>query len=855
MALEEKDYQEIKAALTAPDGGGLSPEERPQFEAMAKEYEAAQYGPPAPAPELPAPEEDYGPPVAPPDVGPQPTDMDPSVSLPAQALAVQPAVAGPPEMEANPQGWLESKRQLMADKKLGDYVAQPEGSAGGEDTVFFYEPPLSWVKTYVAQHPEVMQLAYPELARVNPEDPGAGVPLQEIEAMTTDHELYKLVSDMKWREAAMASKEAGKAAYRYSKAPWLQGKENWSIFETLDLKLSGALGSAAGPVAKGGRALILGLDDTAALGAGRALSEGAEEALTDQSGFVDYNAQSQEESPGAYATGQAIGMFTPWGAANRLYDFVAKGGQSLAKGAVGRAVTSTGAAAAAGVAEQTGREAVQTAATGEIPEGAGGRIAESGLYSGATGGLVEGGGQIAEYLTDAVRKGGHFRQIPALLEKHGVKFSVLKGVEVPPEVKAIVEEAERVGYDPRDLAARRISPQMLKTLEETENASRKAIEEAKGAYYASREGQMQLPLNNASKTTLDHLDGVHNIVQGRRVAVDKELASEYKDIFNRNMVGNVKVKPTPGEHDLVLTPAQAEAYLDDHWQAQLRARLHEPTPMDRVERVHADNDASLPPQEGKGLAAELKRRGITQVVVEPQRMNAEKTEKMMKSFQAWKEKSGSEALSKIDEMAREDRRARPMDGKPGGWSDLQGEHEKIVLTNKALRKHTAGTGDEVAQKQQLEQRIATYGQPGPGKAEGTEQLRTLAGKAGERYGLDQAGLINPLQSLRDQTRMVGGKQGGGADRAFAFTPASIADSLTMRAFPVMRAAGKETSAVRGGRAGITMTLDPLQSLRDQLTSVVAGREEPNAPPPELRGKPVTDPAVQAWLNRKKEARP
>lgn len=460
---------------------------------------------------------------------------DPNLPLTAQAGAMQPATNHPRGDEAASEEWL----------------ANPSGQSG---TVIVYDAPLALAKQKLLENPDLLPaLGFSHMP------PTA----EDIQSMDHDSPIYGAYNDHVYRETADAATKAGKQTYRYSKAPWLQNGGIAPALQSLGLKLKASID----PAIEGTTAFLMGVDDTAAFGAGRAAGETLDMALSpggqapqrpDIAGGIESatgvspkatNRMIEEEHPIAYTAGQVVGAvpelpvaaakfgaralgkgaselvergvraLTPWSASNALYDLVARGGQkALAKAGIKSAIAPVAVAAlgagAAGALTQGAEEGVNTAAnlaqtgeTGTTLEEVGGRMAEAGKFAGALGGLGGVAQQTAGAIGDVVRHGTRFRGLPGQLEQSGVAPTFGRGFQAPEAVKAATEEARGLGVKPQELLAERVAPKVAEGAKAIKTEAIKKIEGENAAFMGSAEGKKPLPVPNFIGTALKKLRG------------------------------------------------------------------------------------------------------------------------------------------------------------------------------------------------------------------------------------------------------------------------------------------------------------------------------------------------------------
>lgn len=524
--------------------------------------------------------------------------LDPSLPLPPQVLATQPATTHPG----------------------GDDAAQNEWSVRGTDaakgTTFVYEPPVTVARQELSSNPELVAALFP----------GEEIPPEFIQQMDEDSDIYKAYADHKWNDARWAAADSGMTAYRVSRMPWLGGEgSGLSPLSGLVTKVR----ASVDPVFEGAQAFVLGVDDSAAFGAGRRAGEALDRATgaagtsgdTVRGGAAvggvgeqaragaDPEAVNEmliEESPGLHTAGQVVGLFTPGGvmsllgkggtmltrtgleAAKRL------GGGAVAQGAGVLAGATTG-AVLGGAAAQAGREGVEAAAnlgkTGETGTTLGDvseRIQTAALDP-MNLGLGVGGellGGAASATTKAIRDAPRFQGNVERVEQLGGKMVFHKGPVGTPRAEAAIAAGKARDVSPQDVMAQELAPRLAKAEKAVaagESAVAKgAIDQAKKAkdaakaghaefkekYFQTREGQQVLPPVETLGTNLRMLrEKVQAQPDGSLIPVgDATGVAPARAQFNADIAG-VSTKPTPGA--IELTPDEAEAFLSPGLTADL----------------------------------------------------------------------------------------------------------------------------------------------------------------------------------------------------------------------------------------------------------------------------------------------
>ncbi len=500
--------------------------------------------------------------------------LDPQYPLMPQALAMAPASTDPKGDEAASQSWLRS------------------GGKDASGTVFVYEPPLALAKKDLLEHPEIMRAIYPDY-QGSPEELA-----KELDTYGEKGVTYQAYADKKWKETADAAANAGKTAYRYSQAPWLHSGSGMSAIKSLGLK---ALGSVK-PASEGINSFVMGVDDTALFGAGRAAQETANPEVQEPNAFLgvdssggmptesakEHNADTVEAHPVMYALGQGVGLLAPWSATNKAYS-IATGGEALA-GRLGgklaaRTATSGAAAALAGAGVQAGREAVQGVAQmaqgGPAPDlaEAGGRVVEAGMDPLNIG--LGAGGEVISSLagkgTEWFRNGTRYGGAPGRFEQTGGRFELGKGPVPPAQTQEAIDAARKLDVAPVDVMAKEIAPKVAAEQKLAVEEVTKRVGEENAAYHATNEGQMLLPATKTQETALKLLRKHYAPVEGGTLKpiADPAAARKTRALFN-NEIQSVSTKPQEGA--IEMTVDEADAFLNSDWKSKLVPSEKPPTP-------------------------------------------------------------------------------------------------------------------------------------------------------------------------------------------------------------------------------------------------------------------------------------
>lgn len=221
---------------------GLSDDVRQRLLGEIQEYEsgyqkAIETASPAPLPVL-APIEEAEPlPTQESLVSRLKGGLTPTLPVRPQVLSVQPATT-------HPEG----------DKKAADEWVR--GDLKNPNKVIVYDEPIGSVRQKLLASPQlVAALGY-----------GDFIPHpQDIMNLPADNAIVQAYQDDLWRKTADEAAKAGKTAYRYTKAPYLQEGGIKPALRSLELKL----GTSVAPALEAVQAHIMGADDTANFGAGK----------------------------------------------------------------------------------------------------------------------------------------------------------------------------------------------------------------------------------------------------------------------------------------------------------------------------------------------------------------------------------------------------------------------------------------------------------------------------------------------------------------------------------------------------------------------------------------------------------
>lgn len=518
--------------------------------------------------------------------------VDPNLSLPAQVLATQPATTHPQGDEAAQSDWA------------------VKGTDAAKGTTIVYEPPVAKARKDLLENQQLLRALFPD----------EQIPPEFIQQMDENSDIYKTYADHKWNEARWAAADSGTTAYRQSKMPWLHGESaGLSPISTLVTKLRASID----PALEGAQAFVLGIDDTAAFGAGRRAGEALDRATpTDPKGAiaagnragdaavrggaavggVGEEAQSGadpeavnemliEESPGAHTAGQIVGMFTPGGVLGLLGKGAAaatRGAGALAARLGGGAVAQGGAklagagaaTAVGGGAVQAGREGVEAGAnlaktgeTGTTLGEAAGRVQSAALdpvnlalgVGGEAAGMLLGAG--ARAIADSPRYGGNIERVKQL--GGDIKFG--RGPVGNEATDRAIAAGKARDITPTAVMVEELAPKIAEAENAVASGNFAAAKEAKEAvkrshagfkskYFASPEGQTILPPVATMETNLKHLrNKMTTTPEGGLRPVGNAEGVATARAEFSGDVADVSLTPKPGA--IELTPDEAEMFL------------------------------------------------------------------------------------------------------------------------------------------------------------------------------------------------------------------------------------------------------------------------------------------------------
>ena len=475
-----------------------------------------------------------------------------------------------------------------------------------------FEPPVAVVRKQLLENPNMLRLL-----RSDPPSP------EEIAAMDSSSPIYQDAANYMWARTMEAADKGGYQVYRHSKMPWGQENNIAGGMSTLGLKLGGMMQ----PIQDIKDAFVLGFDDTAALGASRAIQETAfPEQKLYSNGFdvmgvdedvpqktADVNAWTAEDSPLAYGMGQGLGAVV--GAPRKIYQMIVGGGDDLARaaaktrlgdlatrapsavnGAAGLA-GEVGAGAAEAAITQAGQEAVDATAAGfhgpnrtrEPVLGAGERILDTaedaalwGLGGSALGRLAGSG---ADFLRNADRLGGAIGRTESSM-RWG-PLSPFLGPGLQKDVKATVKQARKERHLPGDYIAQEIQPAMAEVATKRATSIEAGNRATREQIYGTTEGRAALPVTRLQETALKEIRAHHQPTEGKPHAVNEKSRPAIRT-FNQH-IADVSTEPIEGA--IKLSPSEVDTFLNPHWRHRLwqreseaAAAARESRPPERVER-------------------------------------------------------------------------------------------------------------------------------------------------------------------------------------------------------------------------------------------------------------------------------
>jgi hypothetical protein len=728
--------------------------------------------------------------------------LDPSMPIVPQVLATQGGTTHP----------------------SGDQEAESEWLRGSLDNpagrVVVYETPTAKVRE--------MLMADPQLGKTLTD--GRGLTPEEIAAIQPGDSLHQAVNDELWKRHSDAAVAGGKTAYRYSKAPYLQGGPNASWLDTLSTKLgSMPLDSMA--------AVVMGYDDVANFGAigaaagadpyaginAEMAAERAAKGIEDPQPTVEgarpspLNPKNErvggiqaedaktrqdmvaEEHPYLHAGGQLLGALHPRGASSKLFDMtlgkVAKSVAGEGAGLGKRALAGALGMGAAGSAEQAAREGVDAATGGNATLGeAAGRVAEGGADALMFGGPFAAFQGLAKAGGEWVRGGKRYKGLPGQAEKlNEGKVEFGRGHIDPPDVKAARAEGKsrKMEVGPVDVLAEKLDEPIRQAGSELVGKVEKAGAANAAAHYASKEGKVTLQQENTVRASLERMRKLTSEVAGDRLTpVGKAGADNpLKGIFNA-AIENVTTRPS--KSGVPLSLKEAKAFLSPEWQKKAKLDV-------------------------------LEKRGAAKVYVTPRRLDSKRADEAIAQLSD----SADEDVKAVLEAAKRDRDGRAWSGAKGAWSKVQEQQAKGAAKAKEVQELAGGDKPRGAYEAVVEASTPHKGESLKLQALGELAKRSDAARP-KPYGPQPTG-PGPTEKLFDSARAAGvmdelrgwsslGKNPSGLERGRTM---QVLDAGTLRlAYPISRKVEKAGDARKLGKLGAVNNDD---AEREERTKK---REEP-----------------------------
>lgn len=190
------------------------------------------------------------------------------------------------------------------------------------------------------------------------------------------------------------------------------------------------------------------------------------------------------------------------------------------------------------------------------------------------------------------------------------------------------------------------------------------------------------------------------------------------------------------------------------------------------------------PAEGEGAgstARELRKAGVSTVYVLPRKYDARRQEAVIHLLRTGGgDSEKARRLVKFYQAAKRDRLQRPWQGREGGYSELQAQHEQMLDTAKDLRKRVAPKGSAYAATKR-------HGKPG------TDSRNVDAvQRAAEIAGGNQPELARGARILQPLTELQGlstfGRSASGGGKRLPYGLSAVSDATLLRGiYPVTRA--------------------------------------------------------------------
>lgn len=558
--------------------------------------------------------------------------------------------------------------------------------------------------------------------------------------------------------------------------------------------------------------------------AGKMAVKGASKAVGALGGAAKAGAEAVE---GAAVRG--LEALSHWNPANSLWEWVTSATPSAVSGGVGAslkgAAQTVGRGAAAAGVHQLGTEAVKAgtelATTGETSstlKGAASRVGQAAKYGALATAPVAAVQGVANVAANVVREGGagsRYQGIPRQLEELGVEPQLGRGYVATPAIREATEEAAKAGKKPIDILTERMEKPVAAAAREQDTAAKLQVKAENQAFYKTAEGQQRLPAENLTHTSLDLLRQrmASDKAGNRPTAVGVPNADNpVRGVFNANIQA---VSTTESKGAIRLAPEEAQAFLNPGWRRRAAAAVRTGKPQGRPAAGPAQKGGAreIDPAEIEAggadeLAKQLKGKAIW---VTPRRYDAQHHETAIRMLRKKSAESQNDRdLGQLHQAAMRDRDARTLDGKPGGWSAKQSEHEKAIGAAKDVTRRVAPVGKPDGTERAL--RKVSKLRAGQGKD--LDAVKAMAERAGHAETLKNARTLDPLE------RITGIMTQGGVNKVRApWSPTGMFDQGNLRVgYPIARGIQKSKGLRRGdaGRlAGIVTSDKAADARREQ----------------------------------------
>ena len=506
------------------------------------------------------------------------------------------------------------------------------------------------------------------------------------------------------------------------------------------------------------------------------------------------------------AVGRGLEQLSHWNPANSLWEWITTKTPTAVPGGLGASVLGAaktiGTGAAAAGAHQLGNEAVKAGAelastgeTGSTVRGAAGRVLDAAkmgaLATAPAAGLQAGANVHANW----VAEGRRYQGLPRQLQELGVEPRLGSGFAPNAAVREATETARQRGVKPIDVFAEKLEKPIAEATKAQDAEVKLAVKADNQRYYQTSEGRLKLPAENLTHTSLDLLRqrmASEKAGKAPRAVGTPNAQNPVRGIFNSNIQA---VSTTESKGAIRLTGEEAQAFLDPMWRRQALRAVQTGKRQGRpgaapVKGGSREFDPAEIEAGGEEVARTLKGREIW---VTPRRYDAQHHETAIRMLRKKSAESQNDRdLKQLHQAALRDRDARPFDGKAGGWSAKQAEHEKAIAGAKDITRRVAPTGRADGTYKAIE-RVAKVR---PGQSKDLDAVKAMADRAGVAETLKNARTLDPLERLN--TRISQGELG--KVRA-PWSPTSAFDQSNLRiAYPITRALQRSKALRRGDTA-------------------------------------------------------